>query len=267
MSEATNRLLELKKKLLSKAAARPSVESAPIPDEQPALPAPVPRPLTKPAEEESAEELPQQKQPLTLRSLMGSRKKSSIDSSAPSRLKEAPAHRAAMLEESKTNIIRSKMISLNNTSSVSEKIAHFEQNPPAAMLAPPSSINPFSSLNSAGTSGGSIFPIFAKPVSREASPLSGGRESSVHPFASLMQPRPVEEQAVDVVAIKAQVPDKSEDVVKFIQAQRVWLKRRARETDLTFTNTKKVKGAGTDINVGAFIEEHKRFLDALIVIR
>ena len=252
MSEASSRLSELKKKLLSKA-----VKPSPVPVEASSVsqPAALPQPAIRPLVKVAPEEIPPQREsvskkpPLTLRSLMGSKKKSSDSTSVPppsgSRLKEAPAHRAAMLEESKTNIIKSKMISLNKPSSVADKIAHFEQNPPAGLMGVP--VNPFAALTKPSETS-SIFPIFAKPA-------------ETNPFASIAAAPAVE----TVVIIAAQVPDKSEDVVKFIQSQRSWLKRRVRETSLTYTNTKKIKSA--EINIASFVQEHKRFLDALVAIK
>ena len=279
MSEAASRLSELKKKLLSKAPKPASVDdSAAAP---PALPQPLPRPLVTAVEVEA--EKPGKKEPLTLRSLMGKSRKNSNETSAQqssgSRLKEAPAHRAAMLAESKSNIIRSKMISLNKTS-VAEKIAHFEQNPPASLTG---QSTPFSQPESEQS--GSIFPIFKRPTleplitsPRAANPFASlyqppkesnlfiasaptPQETETNPFAAALPPAPVPE----TVAIAAQVPRKNEDVVKFIQTQRTWLKRRVRETDLQYSNTKKIKVS--EINVASFIQEHKRFLDALVAIK
>jgi hypothetical protein len=272
MSEASSRLSELKKKLLSKAAKpAPSATTETVPV---ALPQPTIRPLVKVVAEE-ADAIPK-KQPLTLRSLMGNRKKSSESSSAPpsgSRLKEAPAHRAAMLEESKSNIIKSKLISLNKPTSVADKIAHFEQNPPASLtggttplslasLIPQQQtmVNPFAGLTKPVESQ-SIFPIFSKPQSPFAALLKPPQpEEEVNPFATA--PPPVAET---VAIIAAQLPHNREELSKFIQTQRGWLKRRVRETNLAYNNNKKIKWS--DIDISSFIGEHKRFLDALVAIK
>ena len=120
-SDAAQRLSELKKKLLLSRKGEPAVQP---------LPNPAPRPLTRvsaplePIRDAVAEEkkdaasataavVSTKKAPLTLRSLMSTRNKLKQQLPASgSRLKEAPAHRA-LLAESKSSLIRSKMISLS----------------------------------------------------------------------------------------------------------------------------------------------------------
>ena len=121
-SDAAQRLSELKKKLLLSRNGEPAVQP---------LPNPAPRPLTRvsaqlePIRDAVAEEkkdaasaaaaavVSTKKAPLTLRSLMSTRNKLKQQLPASgSRLKEAPAHRA-LLAESKSSLIRSKMISLS----------------------------------------------------------------------------------------------------------------------------------------------------------
>jgi len=301
MSDAAQRLAELKKKLLG---SRASSEKPTAPVEAPKQPSPLaqpaPRPLVSPREEpmvdsrrpsldSQASETARKKQPLTLRALMGQRKKSSLDSSglvvkgflaentslttaqepviaapAPSsgsRLKEAPAHRAAgLVAESKSNIIRSKMISLtkDSSSSVADKIAHFEQNPPPGL---------FQAL------------VGSANVEKASPPL---QPVTNHPFAAFMaQPsEPAKKLEIVIPESKPDTPEmkpgkipifvpapiasNSAEVSKFIQERKVWLKRRSREAGLEFTNTKRLKRIP---NVVEFLEEHKRFLEALIVIK
>ena len=137
MSDAALRLSELKRKLLLSRKASP--EPLVPPPVQP-LPNPAPRPLTRASaplepikdsvadkEGVSAEVVPTKKPPLTLRSLMSSRNKLS-----GSRLKEAPAHRA-LLAESKSSLIRSKMIYLS-------------KQPAEEEVPEPVAINPFAVL-------------------------------------------------------------------------------------------------------------------------
>jgi hypothetical protein len=268
MSEPTSaaqRLLELKKKLLSSSKPQPVVASSP---EQSPLPQPAPRPLVSPsdgASESRRESLEssastkesggKKKQPLTLRSLMGQRKKSAPETEPPpvapvqtgSRLKEAPAHRAAsQMAETKTNLIRSKVISLtkDSSSSVAEKIAHFEQNPPPGLLLGPA-------------------PVDLPKASIPASSLT----TTNHPFATFIHTQPKQREALPVeatVSVSHHIPEDYGGVVNFIQNQRLWLKRHARESGLQITNTKRIKSPE---NVTAFIEEHKRFLEALVVIK
>lgn len=143
MSDAAQRLSELKKKLLL--GGRQTATPPPAAEEAP-LPKPSPRPLTsrplnetKQADDGTTTVVEQKKAPLTLRSLMSTRNKMKQQPSASgSRLKEAPAHRA-MLAESKSSLIRSKMISLSTKppsspeeppQSVAQVIAKFELNPP-----------------------------------------------------------------------------------------------------------------------------------------
>jgi hypothetical protein len=210
LSEAAKRLQELKMKLLSgsKPLAPKAEDAGPPP-----LPSPAPRPLTRDSSErkiESSDEKPK-KTPLTLRSLMGQKKKQSEAFRTPveekpvapaavhsgSRLKEAPAHRA-MMAESKTNLIRSKVISLTK-SGVAEKIAHFEENPPP-----------------------------------------------VNPFAVLFPPLSYTDQ--------------------YVVEKRTWLADRMREHDLVVPQEKRTKLTESQ-NVREFIDQHRRFLDALVAIK
>ena len=156
MSAATERLQALKKKLLStKSSPEPSKPAK----ESPLL-APAPRPLTR-ANSPVEKQVKKDKAPLTLRSLMSTRNKLKNEQQqaqpSGSRLKEAPAHRA-MLAESRSSIIRSKMISLGKgddtiaqasspeepAQSVAQVIAKFELNPPQALV--PTN-NPFGFLS------------------------------------------------------------------------------------------------------------------------
>ena len=213
MSEAAKRLQELKKKLLS--GSKPL---APKPEDSgpPPMPSPAPRPLTRDSSKmESSEEKPK-KTPLTLRALMGQKKKKSEASPtmpveekpvAPaavqsgSRLKEAPAHRA-MMAESKTSLIRSKVISLTK-SGVAEKIAHFETNPPP-----------------------------------------------VNPFAVLFSPQ--------------ETPLSEKD--KYLVEKRTWLGEYMREHNLVVPQEKRRKLTESQ-NVREFIDQHRKFLDALVAIK
>lgn len=101
-SDATRRLLELKKKILSNAGGTTSTVSSPTHEASAPLPAPVPRPLTK--------------EPLTIRSLVSSNDSSNkrkLGGTVPlvSRLKEAPAAASGS-----GSLIRSKVVSLTKTS-------------------------------------------------------------------------------------------------------------------------------------------------------
>ena len=281
MSDATQRLLELKKKLLSSSrpSQAPEVPKAPAPLAQPA-----PRPLVSPraAEEpaadsrrssldSSASESTKKKQPLTLRALMGQKQKSSLpvvpEPTTGSRLKEAPAHRAAgLVAESKSNLIRSKMISLTKdpSSSVADKIAHFEQNPPPALLqplvSPPAAekVNhPFASF---------LQPVETLPktaVPEKVIPVPGLNTKAIIPIPEKKVEVPAR-PAVSNLPVPAPIPTDNAGVVKFIQDRKMWLKRRSREAGLEFTNTKRLKRSP---NVAEFIQEHKRFQEALVVIK
>ena len=201
---AAQRLLELKKKLLSgKAASTPApkpltrattplapirlVESPPIgAATKEATPAAVSRGTSLAGSEPTSSSKPAKKQPLTLKSLLGSKyasKRKYVGEAKPveepvpasgkstpkitpiatslaapfSRLKEAPALRKmaqTCTEESSGK--KPKLISLTGSAvpttwpehpnSVAEVIAKFEENPPASLLAPSRVAHPFGAL-------------------------------------------------------------------------------------------------------------------------
>lgn len=271
VSDAAKRLLELKKKLLSTSKPNPPAatsNSMPMDVGVSPLPTPAPRPLTRTSEASPDAAVSQpnddragkpKKAPLTLRSLMGQKKKRSSEGlgSTPiepakkeepqqptpvvtgSRLKEAPAHRALMAE-SKTSQIRTKVISLTKNG-VAEKIAHFEQNPPAALSAAGSSIvNPFAVL---------FNPTLAKPAELPA-------------FVPLAEPK----TAVELY--DKPLDTTPEGVSSFTREHRVWLKRTLRESGITVpAYSDKKQKVQEPLDVTAFIAQHRKFLDALIAIK
>ena len=214
------------------------------------------------------------KAPLTLRALMGNRKKSietvaSTEATKPaepvvgvampgSRLKAAPAHR--LLAESKTSLIRSKMISLNSkqselgdeppaeSNSVADVIAKFEQNPPAALLG-----NPLAAL---GNPPAALF----NPAAALGNP-PGKSPRSAHPFASLLTPAVVTPSGGPSAAeAPLTIPESPE---AFVQRQKVWLKRKLRETGIDLAAAKRNCHSPNIDNVAQFVQEHRQFLASL----
>ena len=277
--------MELKKKLMSSKPVQPKVE---VPAPQPA-----PRPLTRassplsPLKLDIAESQPvsrrestasvesgttggkPKKAPLTLRSLMSNRKKSSDSLAAPpagetvtapapgSRLKEAPAHRAAaQVAESKTNLIRSKMISLTTKQTaeptVAEVIAKFEQNPPPGLLAAksprsthPFGVNPFAAPEPVGEALGSIFGQQNVPANEPV--------TASNIFAAPMKP---------ILQVESVPVAQEESVSKFVHTRRVWLKRKLRESGIDLPAAKRKLGPQprTDGSVAEFVAAHRMFI-------